>query len=153
GVDPYVALPVVGIGGFLLGYALYRGVIGRFSHGKDENILLITLGLSIIIENAALFAFSPSTNIIKLGYADDMLIWGDVFIPYTYAILCVADLSLCLLLSLSITRSVMGKALRAVAAERRGAQLLGINVDTVYALSYVLASAFLGAAACRLMPR
>jgi len=152
GVDPYAALPVVGAGGFVLGYALYRGVIGRFSHGKDENILLITLGLSIILENAALFVFSPNTNIIRLGYTDDMLIWSDVFIPYTKAISFAASLVLCAVLSLYISRSDMGKAIRAVAVERRGARLVGINVDTVYALSYGLGTACLGAAACLLMP-
>ena len=48
-LDPYMALPIVMAGSFVFGYLLYRLVIGRFSHGKDENILLITLGLSIII--------------------------------------------------------------------------------------------------------
>src|SRR6476660_2599240 len=47
GIDPYVSLPIMVLGMFVLGYFLYRGVIGRFSHGKDENILLIPLGLSI----------------------------------------------------------------------------------------------------------
>ena len=55
GIDPYAALPLMMIAMYAGGYLLYRGVIGRFSHGKDENILLITLGLSIIIDNAALF--------------------------------------------------------------------------------------------------
>src|SRR4030095_14393719 len=42
GIDPYLALPLVTGGAFVFGYLLYRGVIGRFSHGRDENILLIT---------------------------------------------------------------------------------------------------------------
>ena len=47
-LDPYVALPLVTAGAFAFGFVLYRALIGHFSHGKDENILLITLGLSII---------------------------------------------------------------------------------------------------------
>ena len=58
GVDPYAALPVMMAGMYAAGYLMYRGLIGRFSHGRDENILLITLGLSIIIDNAALFLFT-----------------------------------------------------------------------------------------------
>ena len=57
GLDPYAALPLVIAGAFIFGFFLYRLVIGRFSHGRDENILLITLGLSIVIDNAALLFF------------------------------------------------------------------------------------------------
>src|SRR5213075_1816270 len=47
GVDPYAALPVMIAGSFAVGYALYRWVIGALSHGKDQNVLLVTLGLAI----------------------------------------------------------------------------------------------------------
>ena len=57
GLDPYLALPLVVPGMFALGYALQRGVINRASHGKDENILLVTLGISIVLENLALLLF------------------------------------------------------------------------------------------------
>ncbi len=152
GLDPYLSLPLVAGTGFVVGYLLYRGVIGRFSHGKDENILLVTLGLSIIFENAALFFFSAHTNIIDLDYIDDILIIGEIFIPYTKAVSFVAALLICLALSLYISRSDLGKAIRAVAKERHGARLAGINVESIYAVSYGLGIACLGAAACLLMP-
>jgi branched-chain amino acid transport system permease protein len=49
---------------FALGYALQRGIINRASHGKDENILLVTLGLSIVLENLALLFFKSDTRTI-----------------------------------------------------------------------------------------
>ena len=48
GVDPYLALVIVVPGMFVVGYALQRLVINRASHGKDENILLVTLGIAIV---------------------------------------------------------------------------------------------------------
>jgi len=57
GIDPYLAMLIVVPGGFLFGYGLQRSVIGRTSHGRDKIILLVTLGISIIIENTALFFF------------------------------------------------------------------------------------------------
>ena len=51
GIDPYLALPIVVPGMFALGYALQRIVINRAGHGKDENILLVTLGIAIVMEN------------------------------------------------------------------------------------------------------
>ena len=76
GLDPYVALPIVTAGAFAFGYLLYRALIGHFSHGKDENILLITLGLSIIIDNAALFFFTGDTQTIDVAYAGRMICAG-----------------------------------------------------------------------------
>ena len=55
-------------GGFLFGYGLQRGVIGKLSHGRDEIILLVTLGLAIILDNAALFAFSADERLVQVPY-------------------------------------------------------------------------------------
>ena len=68
GVDPYLALPLMVPGMFALGYALQRVVIKRASHGKDENILLVTLGLAIVLENLALFFFKSDTRTIETAY-------------------------------------------------------------------------------------
>ena len=54
GLDPYLALPIVVPAMFAFGYVLQRVIINRASHGKDENILLVTLGISIVLENLAL---------------------------------------------------------------------------------------------------
>ena len=54
GVDPYWALPLVVAAMFVFGYTLQRVIINKSSHGRDENILLVTLGLSIVLENLAL---------------------------------------------------------------------------------------------------
>ena len=68
GIDPYAALPLVVAGMFALGYALQRFVINRASHGKDENILLVTLGLAIVLENLALVWFKSDTRSIDTAY-------------------------------------------------------------------------------------
>lgn len=68
GLDPYLALPILVPGMFALGYALQRLVINRASHGKDENILLVTLGISIVMENLALLFFKSDTRTIDTAY-------------------------------------------------------------------------------------
>ena len=75
-IDPYAAIPLMVAVMFAAGYALYRGLIGRFSHGKDENILLITLGLSIVLENVALFFFKGDSQTITVSYSDRMVALG-----------------------------------------------------------------------------
>ena len=151
GVNAYVALPFAVVVGFLVGYLLYGGVIGKFAAGKDENILLITLGLSIVFENLALFFFASDTRTINMAGGDDLLIFGPVLVSTSKFISFLAALVLCAGLSIYMTYSDLGKAIRAVAKERQGARVVGINVDRIYAISYGLGIACLGAAACLLM--
>ncbi len=152
GVDPYAALLVMVPAMYLLGYLLYRGMIGKLSNGKDENILLITLGLSILIENLALMFFKGDTRTISVSYSDTMVELGPTLVALPKLISFGASLALCALLGLFIARTDTGKAIRAVAKERVGARLVGINVDRVFAVSYGIGLATLGAAACLLMP-
>jgi branched-chain amino acid transport system permease protein len=137
---------------YLLGYVLYRGLIGRMSQGKDENVLLITLGLSIAIENLALMFFKGDTRTIAVSYMDNMVEIGPTLVSLPKLISFVAAMVLCAILGLVIQRTDVGKAIRAVAKERVGARLVGIDVDRVFAISYGIGLATLGAAACLLMP-
>ena len=68
GIDPYLALPMVVAAMFVLGYGLQRVIINRASHGRDENILLATLGISIVLENLALLLFKSDTRSIDTAY-------------------------------------------------------------------------------------
>ena len=152
GVDPYLSLLIMVPAMFGLGYVLYRGVIGNLAHGKDENILLITLGLSILIENLALMFFKGDTRTISVSYSDRVVEMGPLLLSFPKIVSFVAAMVLCALLGLFIQRTDTGRAIRAVAKERLGARLVGIDVDRVFAISYGIGLATLGAAACLLMP-
>jgi branched-chain amino acid transport system permease protein len=152
GVDPYLSLVVMVPAMFALGYVLYRSLIGKLAQGKDENILLITLGLSILIENLALMFFKGDTRTISVSYSDRMVELGPLLLSFPKIVSFVAAMVLCALLGLFIQRTDTGKAIRAVAKERMGARLVGIDVDRVFAISYGIGLATLGAAACLLMP-
>jgi branched-chain amino acid transport system permease protein len=152
GIDPYLGLLIMVPAMFLLGYVLYRGLIGKLAHGKDENILLITLGLSIAIENIALMFFKGDTRTISVSYMDTMVELGPTLVSLPKIISFVAAMVLCAILGLVIQRTDTGKAIRAVAKERIGARLMGIDVDRIFAISYGIGLATLGAAACLLMP-
>jgi branched-chain amino acid transport system permease protein len=135
-----------------MGYVLYKYFIGKLSYGKDENILLITLGLSIVIENLALMFFSGDSQTISMSYSDKMFEVGPLLIGLPKVISFVAAMVMCALLGIFITRTDTGRAIRAVAKERMGARLVGIDVDKVFAISFGLGMATLGAAASLLMP-
>src|ERR1044072_5340379 len=79
GLDPYLAAVGLTPRFFCLGYGLQRFVIGPAAHGEDRNILLVTLGLAVVIENALLYAFRADTRTINLSYGFNVVEVGTVF--------------------------------------------------------------------------
>ena len=152
GIDPYLAFPVVVPAMFALGYGLQRGIINRASHGKDENILLVTLGLSIMLENLALLFFKSDTRTIETAYTLTTVTLGPAMIALPKLVAFVGALVVSALLVWMMRSTDLGSAIRAVAKEKQGARLMGIDVDHVYAMCFGLGLACLGAAACFLLP-
>jgi branched-chain amino acid transport system permease protein len=152
GLDPYLAiLPLVPIF-FALGYGVQRFVIGPASHGDDGNILLITLGLSIIIENGLLAIFRSDTRSLSTEYSFNVFEIGPLLVSQARAFGFAGALVVALLLWLLLARSDTGRAIRAVAKEKLGASLVGIDVKHIYAVTFGLGAASLAVAACLLMP-
>jgi len=152
GVDPYLAMLVIVPAGFAFGYALHRFVIGKASHGKDEIILLVTLGISIVIENAALFFFSATERSVRVTYDLDGINLGVTYAVWPEIAALVGSLLITVLLWLFMVRTDTGKAIRAVARERHGAKLMGINVDHILAVTFGIGIAIVAAAASLLVP-
>jgi branched-chain amino acid transport system permease protein len=152
GIDPYMALPLMVPAMFALGYLLQRGVINRASHGKDENILLVTLGLSIVLENLALLFFKSDTRNIETAYTLTTVNIGPAMIALPKLVAFAGALVVSSVLLAVMRYTDLGRAIRAVAKEKHGARLMGIDVDHVYAMCFGIGLACLGAAACFLLP-
>ena len=152
GLDPYAAMvPLAGLF-FVLGYLVQRLVISPASRGDDSNMLLVTLGLSIIIENAMLAIFRSDTLTVRVPYAMSMVEMGDVLLSLPRLIGFGATLLVAVLLYVLMTRTDTGRAIRAVAKERTGAALVGIDVAHIYAVTFGIGTACLAIAACLLLP-
>jgi branched-chain amino acid transport system permease protein len=152
GLDPYIALFGLAPLFFLLGYALQRFVISPASHGDDRNMLLVTLGIAVIAENALLYAFRADTRTIDVPYGFSTIDIGLTFVSVPRLVGFGAVFAVALLLWALLTHTDIGKAIRAVAREKRGAELSGIDVAHVYAMTFGLGTACLAIAACLLIP-
>ncbi|HEY1720667.1 MAG TPA: branched-chain amino acid ABC transporter permease [Magnetospirillaceae bacterium] len=158
GVDPYLALPVMVPVMFAIGYGLQRGVIGRSlsnkkkSRNNDANVMLVTLGLSIVIENLALYFWHADTRTIDTPYALAVVDIGIAILPVPKLIAFAGAVVVAAILWLLMARTDLGRAIRAVSKESRGAQLMGIDVEHIYAMSFGVGTACLGAAGCLLLP-
>jgi branched-chain amino acid transport system permease protein len=152
GLDPYVAAIFIAPLFFLLGYGLQRFIIGPAAHGEDRNVLLVTLGLSVIIENALLYAFRADTRTINVPYAFDVVEVGPAFLALPRIVAFIVVFAVALGLWLMMQWTDIGKAIRAVAKEKLGAELAGIEVAHVYAVAFGLGTACVAVAACLLIP-
>lgn len=152
GINPYLMVVPLSVVFFALGYAVQRFVIGPASHGDDGNILLVTLGLSIIIENVLLAIFQSDTRSISMDLSFQVVELGPLLLSKARVYGFFGAVIVAGLLWVLLARTDIGKAIRAVAKEQLGARLMGINVKHVFAVTFGLGTATLAIAACLLMP-
>lgn len=152
GVDPYLSVLLVGPAFFVLGMALERGVIEPNLAAPESNQLLLTLGVALFLENAALALFSADYRSLRLPYGSRALLLGDVVVnvPRLIAFGCSVALGVALWLFLGYTDT--GKAIRAAAEEREGALLMGINIRRVYAIAFGIGSGVVAVAGSLVAP-
>jgi branched-chain amino acid transport system permease protein len=152
GVDPYLAAVFLTPLFFVFGYGLQRFIIGPAAHGDDRNFLLVTLGLAIVIQNALLYLFRADTRTINLPYAFKTIEIGSAFVAVPRVVAFVAVVAVSAALWAIMQWTDTGKAIRAVAKEKLGAQLSGIDVAHIYAVTFGLGTACVAIAACLLIP-
>src|SRR6185436_14487994 len=95
------------------------------ARGEDRNILLVTLGLAVVIENALLYAFRADTRTINLPYAFDVIEVGSAFLAVPRVVAFVVVIAVAVALWVIMQWTDTGKAIRAVAKEKLGAELSG----------------------------
>jgi branched-chain amino acid transport system permease protein len=141
GLDPLVVMPVVIVGGFALGWLLFKAFIERVLAAPNINQILLTFGIGLVIQHIAVILWSGNSRSTTPEYALKALTMGDVFVPYGRLIGCGVAILLVALLIAWLRWTEHGRAVRAVAQNGDAATLMGINVKGIYALSFALSSA------------
>lgn len=143
GWSPLLAAPLIVAVAGLIGYALYRSVfrrmldVGALNPARLEgNSLLLFFGISIMVQNIAAAVFTPNNQ--GYQYLSDVYQLGTISMTGNrIAALLVAGAA-CIMIAVFLGRSVAGLALRAVIERREAAYIVGVNVDSVQAMSFVL---------------
>ncbi len=145
-VDPFVSIALWVPLMFLGGMVVYRFLLRPIIPGGELNTLLYTAGLSLLIANLALFAWTGDYRTIKLPYAITPLRPFGIAVPIPLAIVITAALYLFL------SRTDPGRAIRATSQNPEAAALMGIDVERISMLTFGLGSALAGAAGVLLAP-
>lgn len=151
-IDPYLTLPFVVLGMGILGYIIQITLINPVLGQERTSQLLITFGISLLIQNGALALWGPEIRFVEtfVGYKTFDLFGIRVGASSAIAIAGAATIISLFFLFLNKTRT--GIAIRAVAQQSDSALLSGIDVKKIYALAFAIGSAMVGAASVLIVP-
>ena len=163
GIDPYLAVLITVPLLFLLGVVIQRLIIHPARNAPAHNQLLLTLGLALFIENLMLVIFTATPRSIRLDYGRGLTQIGPLAIDFPIRIAgttitltklaaFVFAIFLTAALYLLLTRTTLGKAIRATAQNKEGARLVGISTDRISLITFGLGVACVGAAAALVLP-
>ena len=150
-LDPLIMLIPIAAVLFVFGYALQRGLINRFITQPEHSQFLLMVAIAIILTNVQLIMFGPDARNVQTTYAYDSYQIGRIIIDANklYAALAALVVAAALLGFFRFTRT--GTAIRACADNYTGAKVVGLDVEKLYALTFALGSACVGAAGVMLI--
>ena len=146
GLDPLLALlPIAGLM-FGAGYVLQRGLIQPFITRPDYMQFILLISVALILTNGALLVFGPEARGIQVDYAFDSYEIGPFLIDKVRLLAAGCALGITGLLLAFFRFTLTGKAIRAAADNRTGAQVIGLDIGKLYAVTFGIGTAALGAA-------
>jgi branched-chain amino acid transport system permease protein len=144
GIHPFISVLIAGPIFFALGYALQRGLINRMIAAPVLLTLTLTFGLDLMLANGMLAAFTADFRKITLDPPLGVVLLGPVVLPKDRLAAMVLALALLGLLYLTLSRSRIGRAIVAVRMDREAAALMGVRVESVYAVTFGLGTLMAG---------
>jgi branched-chain amino acid transport system permease protein len=108
--------------------------------------VLLTFGLALIVEGLLTFTFTGIFRSVRPEYASTSVTIGDLFMPTSQLYASLISFALLILLWAFLRFTKTGTAIRATMQNRAAAQIVGVNVRRISALSFGLGMALAGAA-------
>lgn len=145
GLDPLVAIVFTTPLMFALGWALYLTAVRRIRGAHMSSSVLLTFAIALVIEGLMGLIWGNTSHSVRPGYFNESFTIGELFLPkaqvYGFVVAIVVLGSLYAIL----TRTWLGRAIRASAVNPSGAALVGVNVSGVAALTFAVGVGAAGA--------
>ncbi len=138
GIDPLIGALGSLVVGFALGYVIQEVLVQRVMKAPHVNQIFLTVGLLVVMENGALLAFGSDLRSVHTPYQTEALRLGPYFIPLPQLAAFAASIVVAVGLWLVMTRTWVGRAIRATSQQVTAARAFGINTRTVYAIAFGL---------------
>ena len=145
-VSPMLSLPVIAVIFFGAGYALQRAVISPFIGRPEHQQFLLLLAIAILLVNASLVIAGPDARGVQMDSQFDSYELGPFVFDAVRVHAALTAVVIAGLLWLFFTRTRTGKSIRAAADNNLGALVVGLDVRRLYAFTFGVGAACVGAA-------
>lgn len=145
-VSPMLSLPLIAAVFFVAGYALQRGVISPFIGRPEHQQFLLLLAIAILLVNASLAIAGPDARGVQMEAQFDSYELGPLVFDAVRLHAALVAVAIAGLLWLFFTRTRIGKSIRAAADNHMGALVVGLDVKRLYAFTFGVGAACVGAA-------
>jgi branched-chain amino acid transport system permease protein len=146
GLDPLLVLLPIALVFFLIGFALQTVLINPFVGRPDYQQFILLVGVAMIITNGLLMAFGPDAHPANLPYGFDSYLLGPLIVDKVRILSAAAAVAIASVLFAFFRFSTTGTAIRACADNLVGAAVVGLNIKRLYALTFGIGLACVGAA-------
>jgi branched-chain amino acid transport system permease protein len=150
-LDPYVAIIVVCPLLFVFGALIQRFLLQQLQNEPMMQVFA-TFGLLILLENVVLVITRGASLSVRTELASVTIPVGTMQVSVVRLIALVAATLVVIGLQIFLARTLLGKAIRAVAQDRKAARLLGIDVERTYVITFGIGAALTGLAGALLTP-
>jgi branched-chain amino acid transport system permease protein len=135
--NPFYSIPITMVIMFVVGYLLQRGLLNLIVQAGDVVGVIVTFGLSIVIQNALLLAFTANSQGLDAGTVENLSIKINDRLAIGWLPLIIFLMSLVVITALQmfLSRTKMGRAFRAVSDDQEAARLMGINTKHIWAMA------------------
>ncbi len=151
-LDPYLAIFFIFPASVLLGYLVERVFIAPIAHAPEHVSILMTVGVGLVISNLLLFGFGAQPQSIYTAYSTSTLRVGGVTFSLALTVAFLITVGAIGLLYAVLTRTEIGRAMRATAQNRDAAELVGVNSAQIRGLAFGIGVALATLAGTLLLP-
>jgi len=152
GIDPYLSLLIILPVFFFVGLAVQRVTIQPILNAPALNQIFMTVGMSLVLQNVALFFWKADYRTVQTAYSAVSLRTSGLMISFPRLVAFFLAIGTIAALLIFLKKTYTGKAIRALAQERKAAMLMGINVYRTYQIAFGIGIACVGAAGAMLVP-
>jgi branched-chain amino acid transport system permease protein len=149
-IDPFLSIITTILFLLVIGLVLYKLLFARMvklpEEAKIKNTLLVGFGLSVILQNLALRLWTADDRGITTLYSSEVLTFLGIRFPVVRLASLGVALVFLLLIHLFLRKTYTGKAIRATVQDWEAATLMGINIQKVYLISFIIGAALAGVA-------
>jgi len=151
-IHPYLSAPLIILVSFFLGVFIQRFLVQPIPGAIMDMVLIATLGFSIFLENLALFLWGADYRTVHTAINNLIFRIGPINVAYPRLVAFITSILSALALYVFMKRTMIGKALRAVAQDRDAAELMGIDSKRMYIYAVGVGTALAGLAGGILIP-